>query len=527
MKPSLRPNREGGFPRSVFGLALLLVVAATALWFVSHRRPGIDLTLGGPLLDLRDSTIDGFLLTHQGAQYRFERDTHGYWTLRGAVTDFLDQSAVNSFLGELQDATGGRVLPGTEVQDRRFEFNGTDSQHLTVFTTDGRQQALAVGIDNPVTGYFYASGLGRAACFPVTAALRERLAALPAALQLRVLLPPFDRRLIQEIDLYYGGEAQFLRQREGRWYLRMAGGNPEDWPAEVRAYHQVYGDRRIQDQGSTWLLADSEAVEGLIYQCSEIIVNRIPSPRMAQARLREWELDPPWRRVILRGATINPDSSEAAGNELELAFGPPLASKDVPVLRRGNVLFTEHESVQTLGGSLQELLDLGALSFTVAGGDSLTVRREGTLLLQGFRGPVPQVAPGQQQRPLVESWQTIYPRREQRSDLSQLSYNGLVRNLIVNLDRLEILKVFPPTTVPDVLAPREKVTLLVSFSGQEKAAVKLEFGYLLGPWATEAVESKDGLPPVAMHCPASGQLLQVPGHILVTMRNHFTALKEN
>ncbi len=519
-------DRSGKVPRSALLLVSLILVALAVLFLVSRRSTSHSLIIGGPLLDLDNTTIEEFLLSRDGGQYRFQKKEDGYWTLRGGTTDFLRQSAVTNFLRDLGAAEGGRLFPGTEIEDRRYEFNGPGALRLTVFTADGRRQKLAVGVANPVTGLYYASGLGRPGCFPITAIIRELLAALPASLQLPTLLPQFDRDLVHKVELWYGDELQILQKFEGRWWLRQPKVGVAALGTAALAYHQLYSDRMAVHDGQNWLLANDDRCTQVIYEASEIIVNEIPPPRFAQVRLQEWELDPPWRRVKLFGAGINPDSTEAASGILEIALGMALEDKRVPALRRGNVLMTEGEALHLLSGPLDDFLDLGAITFRVAAGDSMRVTREGSLVLSALRGEAPQVNIGEQKRPLVESWRTIYPTRSQRDDLRELSHNGLTRNLLVNLDRLKILKLLPPTDNARVLSDKERVVFEVF--GPDQVVRKLEFGYLVEEFFPGGLLVEDeGLPPVGLWRPDTGKLLQVPIHVLITLRNHADFLKSN
>ncbi len=538
MNHSVFRNRKGKAQRTPLLLVLLLLGALGTLWLVSRRHQEVDLVLGGPLFDWRNANIEGFLLTRGGAQYRFDKNEVGYWTLKGATSDFLDQGAVENMIAELKEAKGGRVLAGTEVEDRRYEFNSTAAIRLTIFFGDRQSQTLALGVINPVTHYYYASGCGRPGSFPVSEVLFKRLSDLPSTLQLHTLLPFFARKEIQEVEFWYGEEGYRLRKIKGRWWLNQpAKGLQALENTSAIAYHQMYEDRRLQYDGTTWLQANQAAVSLFIYQSSDITIKRFPDPRVALGRLQEWDLDPPWRRVKLSGTAINPDSTEASPDQLEISFGPALAGKDVPALRRGNVLMTEIEAIAVLNSPVGNFLEDRAISFLVSEGDTLRVRREGKLLLKGSRGKAPVVSLGLHQRPAVESWHTEYPLQSQRPDLQGLSYQALVRNFIVNLDRLVILRVWPQVYDPEVLKDKERVVVEVVYSrqadqsGVEPGVQRLEFGFLAGDHlpsgALAPVSTDDGIAPVAMWNPTTGKLLQVPSHILVTMRNHFTGLNQD
>jgi len=198
----------------------------------------------------------------------------------------------------------------------------------------------------------------------------------------------------------------------------------------------------------------------------------------------------------------------------------------VPALRRGNVLMTELEALRSLNAPLGDFLDVGAVSFLLADGDSLSVWREGELVLRGFRGEAPEVLAGSRPRPVVESWLTTFPTRELRPGMTDLSYNGLVRYLITDMDRLETLAVLPPVDDRRILLDKERVVMEID---TPEGMQMLEIGYLdeeyLRLGSRKPVGTDDSMEPVAIWRPETGQLLQVPGFVLVTVRNHVLAVE--
>ena len=136
---TIRPliNRQGGAPRSVLVLVILLVVALGALFLAKRNEPPANLTLGGPLFPVAKKDIEGLLVTRPGQQFRLDRDADGLWSLSGAVSDYVDSLSVDNLLNQITSAYGGSLLPGTDVEDRRYEFNGPQSVRLTVFVTGG------------------------------------------------------------------------------------------------------------------------------------------------------------------------------------------------------------------------------------------------------------------------------------------------------------------------------------------------------------------------------------------------------
>jgi len=115
-------NRDGGAPRSVVILTVLVLVAAGALYLTWQKEPTVDHTLGGFLFPVDVSDIEGLLVTRQGSQFRLDRHENEVWSLSGAVTDYVDPLAVLKLLDTLSRAVGGPLLPGTEVEDRRYRW---------------------------------------------------------------------------------------------------------------------------------------------------------------------------------------------------------------------------------------------------------------------------------------------------------------------------------------------------------------------------------------------------------------------
>jgi hypothetical protein len=514
-------NRDGGVPRSVLILTVLLLVAAGALFFSSQREPVLDYTLGGPLFPVDQSEIEGVLLTRQGAQYRLDRVTGDIWSLSGAVTDYVDSLAVLKLLENLTSAVGGPLLPGTDVEDRRYEFNGPEGIRLTVFRSGGEPITLAMGTANPVAGNFYASGAGRDACFMVPAVLGKMLGELPGSLQARKLLPGLNRKLVDRVDLRRGDRDFLVERRDGLWWMLMPAEGPAYLGREVRDYQAMYTDRRTTDERGDWVLVSNAAMDLQIYQASNIIVREILPPAESVHLLETLGLDPPWRQVTLTGKGINPDPNADSPDRMTIAFGPALSVDSAPVLRRGNVLVTEMEALEVLEQSLGILAHRTALTFLVLQGDTIELEREGRLLLRGERTGVAQTAEGR------KAWLTVFPKSSAmvgNRGISETARNGLSQDVVVDLDRVPVLAVLPPTTDSAVLADRERVRITVTFgTGEEVRTEVIEFGFLvedrLPAGSPPLVYPEDGSSPVGVWFPVSGKLLQVPAQTVVTARN--------
>jgi hypothetical protein len=510
-------NRQGGAPRSVLILVLLLVVATGALFLTRRHEPAADLTLGGPLFPVAKDDIEGLLITRPGEQFRLDRAENGRWSLTGAVSDYVDSLSVDNLLNNLVTAYGGALLPGTDVEDRRYEFNGPSSVRLTVFVAGGEPISLALGAGNPVGGNFYASGAGREACFLVSAGLRKTLDDLPILVQSRKLLPGVTRDKVDMVELFRGSREFLLERRDGRWWILM----PEEGPAflgpEVRDYQAMYDDRRMSDDRGTWILASSAAVHLLIYEVSDIIVRDIKTPEESTAYLDPWSLAPPWRQVTLGGKGLNPDPAHSEPDRMTIAFGPALGEDAVPALRRGIVLVTDGEALNVLKQPLGILAHRTALTSHALQADGLEVRREDRLLVRGARTGVAETTEGR------KAWMTEFPGQGQ-VELADKDRHRFSQDLVVNLDRIEVLTVLPPTGDPGVLADRERVRISLTFGAGENTTIEtLEIGYLveenLPVGSPPLTRGTDGDAPVGLWIPGDGKLMQVPSYTVVTARN--------
>lgn len=513
-------DRRGQVPRSAFYLFILLAVAAGILFFLRRNPAPVDFTLGGPLFNLTETQVESMLVTRGREQYRLDRQADGYWTLSGARNDFLDQDAVASLVGRLLAATGGRLLPGSEPEDRRYDFNGPEAIRLTLFGPEGRTEKLAVGTSNPVTGFWYGSGAGRTACFPVAPGLRENLIAVPASLQLTTLLPDFASEQVQKIEIWRGERRDVLERHQGRWWLERPTDPSWDAGSWFRSYTRYYHDREIAFGDRAWLLADLARVNLLIYESSSIKVSGLIGPEEAALLSPEFLGAFPWRRVVLEGAGLNPDPTFGPSHRLDIAFDSPLEPSWIPALRRGNLLRTLPEAIQTVSEPAHALLDSRALAFGPSLADSLVMSREDQVVLRAHRDQRP-ARPGERRklRP-SDFWLTDVPTPAE-TGLDATGHHGRSRNLMANLETVPTLRVLPPTSDPSVLKPQEQVRLVLTYAGS-RGTTTVHIGFLdedrLPAGSPPLALPEDGLDPVGVWLPGSGQLLQIPGHFITTAR---------
>ena len=523
-------TRSGSLWRTVWILALVLILAGGLLGKIHSDRPAFDFALGGPLLPYTPDQIDGLLLTRGGAQYRLDRTGDGVWTLTGAVTDFVEVPALENFLKELTAARGGGLLPGTEPEDRRYEFNGPDAIRLTVFTLAGERTRLALGVSNPVTGLIYAFGAGRRACFPVTPEFRQALVGLPDAVRTQTLLPPFPLQSVTGVEIKGGRSDTRLIRQDGLWWLRAEDPALDDLGPLTRSYQALYRDRRREREDGLWILADSGAVNLLVYEISSLIVREFVPAARAEANLADWNLDPPNRLVTLSGSQLNPDPRYGDPGSLVIAFGLSLDGKLAPVRRLENVLLTDELALRSLEKSAADLVEIQALTFPAVLADSIQVLFQGREVLRGHRDP-------DQFARLLErkgndldrvggrlAWVIDFPVFPVVTNPPNEPLHIRVRSLVVELDRLPILTVLPPAAEDGMFAEdgRSRITVFMTDPEGPRSEV-LEFGWLeaerLPPGSPPLARSTEGERPAGLWLPRTGQLLQVPPQTLVTIRN--------
>ncbi len=514
-------------PRSALWLVVILAVALAVLVYLRRRPEPADFTLGGPLFHTPADQIDGLLLTRDGAQYRLDRQPSGRWALSGAVRDYLDQEAVGRLLRRLTQATGGRLLAGSEPEDRRYDFNGPGAMRLTLFATDGSTEKLVVGARNPVTGGWYGSGAGRPACFPVSDGLHEVLKAIPLSQRLDKLLPLTDPAAVDTVMIQRGEITDLLARRHGRWFLRQPAEGDPALGAPYLAYRRLYQDREREEDGVRWTLANDVLVGQLVYECSGLSAQRILPPGDAARLLVGLGEGDIWRRVRLLGQGINPDPGEGSADLLEISFLPAGNAQSQPVRRLNTVLLAEVEAANTLAEPLSHLVDMRALGFRPGLADSLHVFREGRLLLRAHRDVAASALPGRIQRREVDYWLLDQPSILDTGK-DPLKHHVQATHFLVDLDRTPILKALPAARNGQALKEKEQVTLVFFFPegpqgpGLASGRVELRVGFLdrehLPAGSGDLALPPDGLEPAGMWRVDTGQLLQIPAHPITTAR---------
>jgi hypothetical protein len=500
-------NRRLRGPQLATVALLAVAVAAGAyLWSTRSAPRGSPAALGGPLLPPSSSPIDALLVNVRGQSYRLDRLPGGAWTLGGALTDDVDQRAMAALVDTLLSASGGPLLPGTVPGDRRYEFNGPDGVQVVVHRADGTTVDFALGVVNPVTGMRYATGAGRRFCFTVPTWLRDRLAALPDAVRARALVPGLDPLAVARVTIVGDAATRTLVRRDDVWWL-AAPADPSTLGPLATSYQALYGDRRRQDADGVWLRASTAAVRRLVHEAGQTAIRELaPSARAAELAAR-WQLDPPWARVTMSGAGLRPHLAGAPGGldtTATVDFGPPLDETRAPAARHGHVLVVGREAVETLLQPAGALLELGALPVPALAADLVEVEWEGRPLLRGARRGQPDANDGRR------AWLAELPAAEGWSGL-EADRHGLVRDLVVNLERQRITEVLPPRREPSPLREDGLAVLTLTFgTGADASRYQRRIGWLREPAAAARAAVWD---------PQTGQLLGIPDDLPVTMRN--------
>jgi len=340
---------------------------------------------------------------------------------------------------------------------------------------------------------------------------------LPVSVQEDQLLPPFDTADLTEIEVWRGSEKLTIIPDDSRWWIE----EPEDGMAQLgisfRHYNAVYSDRRRLVDGKPWLLADPRAVEKLIYESSQVLVRDIVSPAETSTKMEEWSLNPFWRKIVFHGQGINNDPNSESADELTVTYGPPLDNDYVPLLRRGNLMLADVMAVQTLGSPLENWLDTGAMPFRVEVGDSLHMEKEGRWVISAYPGHDEDIS---RWVGTIADQEKLYINKKERLNV--------IENMILNLDQLEIIQVLPPSQKSEVLLAKEHVGMVFWTSNEGVSGQRnVEFGWLdLGKLpggdvarAEKLAQEYDGQRPAGMWVPGTGQLLQIPAHLVISFRN--------
>ncbi len=476
-------------------LAVLIAVAAGAwLWTWSQpERPGRGLA-GGPLFDAAAADVVSLEIRRPTGASTLERRGDG-WVLTGQVDDpFVDPDRAQAVLTALMTGEGQPVLPGTEPDARRFGFGGPASLELALRLRGGGRERLALGDASEVAGMIYASGAGRPGVFGIGGGLYARLARLPDSVRLARVLPPVRAADLDSLRLGRRGGATWLfaPDEHQRWWLRRPGGTAS-LVGDAARYHGQYQDRRRDDGGVVWLLADERRLREVVYRASDTAVAGFPAPgEITGPVLADAGLQPPYRTLTLHRTGGDPW-------RLELGEEQQAAHNTVMVRRETALVVARGPALRPLEGPLSDFLDLGALSFRPGAADSFRVDGADRPVIVAQRAADPQA-----RRDELESiWDAVAPPGWELV-FGPVAARNQASDLQITLDRLEARRILPPASEDPLAAtPRWRLRAWLP----DGRAPEVWFGRL----------AADQRP--AVWDPADGKVIVVPEEILVTLRN--------
>lgn len=490
-------------PRSLLPLVVLLAVAGGWLLLDGRGRPTDGDAeasrdpdgAGVRLVPFEPADIALIEVERTAGVLAFSRDVAGAWRFTRGCDDRADDAAATELAGIIVETSALSLLAETATGEEaaRFGLSGDDAVTLRVTARDGRTAACTVGLRNPVRAACYALVAGRPGTWTVPYTLRVRLLSLPDIVRLRRLWPGFAPATVETLALRPAGAVApdlFARDGAGAWWLRV----PVDGSARAgtvfAAYARLYGDRETRRDGTAWWRAQDRAVDNLTFQLGQIDVKLFGAREAPAETLRAAGLLPaPLSvRVALRG-----------GETLRVAFGHPDGDGNQFALRdgRSHLLRVGAAVAGVAATPLADFLRTDALPFALSGTDSFTLKDAG--------------------RATVRAW-----RRDSVWSTSLVPLSGagpsaadLVKDLLVTLDRLPIVRPLPPVPAGrDPLARESRFVLTVWRAGRSVPDLEAHFGRMeAGGDAASA--------PAALWMPATGQLLVVPAEIVFSLRALF------
>ncbi|MDY0108559.1 MAG: hypothetical protein RBT60_01315 [Candidatus Krumholzibacteria bacterium] len=468
-------------------LGLVVIAAGIGLWRWSGtgaRAP--DLLFGSALFRFSPAEVESFEVRRLAGTTVLRRDAAGRWLLTGLVNDLVHEERAVAVLAALVSGDGYAELPGTEPDERRFGFGNETWLEIVFHLREGSSERIALGDANPVAEMIYASGAGRRHVFGVGGDYYTVAASLPDNLRLPRLLPPLRAADADSLRIDRRGDGSVVCANfdDERWWLRLPDGAAVPAGKSER-YHSRYTDRRLERGGATWLLADVRRIREIVFRATDTALVSFPEPdRDAPDQLAEYGLLP-----FYRGLTIY----AAGGDSLRVEFGEQRGEplRVVPARRQGTLVIARAEALWPLEGSLQEFIELGALSFRPEAADSFRVDEPSRPLLWARRA-----AASRGWEPIVpEGWRLTFGREDTANHLADLQ---------MNLDRLECLDVMAPAPA-DPLQSDERWRLRAWLPGGRAHEV----------WLGRLAD--DGRPVV--WDPQDGKCLEIPEQLLISLRN--------
>jgi hypothetical protein len=295
--------RGSAIPRSVYPLLILLVVAALWLWRGGGEPTGPRLVFDTPIESIQACAVQG-----PNGLTTLERTPDG-WRLDGVSPDLADVDGVTALLNTLTATLRTDAVGDADWRASSAIYGLEDAGIFSVsLATDDDTSRLRIGVQNPATGLFYATGAGSDALFMVGEDLVGNLNALPSGVRARILWPGFGRDDPDTLRLRFADHDDWdlaARDLGGRWWLRMPADGWSRTGRVARDYHRQHADRRKTEAGAEWLrLRDREVANLLAY--------------LEDARVRDFlgpETTPPTRAFAVRVA--GRESHEVIFGELE------------------------------------------------------------------------------------------------------------------------------------------------------------------------------------------------------------------
>ena len=476
-------------------VAVAVLAAAWWLWSWSEDEEHGRGLAGGPLFDVGMADVASLEIRRPSGVTVIARQ-HDRWRATGLVDDLIDADRFEPTLGDLLAGVGQPVIAGTEPDERRYGFGGDGSLELVFHLTRGGRRRLALGDANPATGVVYASGAGRIGVFGVGGGLYAAASRLPDSARLARLLPTVTLADLDSLVLQRrgGDPLVFAPLDDGRWWLRLEGDHGRPAGRAAR-YHDRYADRRRDQAGATWALADDRRLRDVVFRASDTAVTGfLPPGAGAGAHLADRGLAPPYRTVVMHRTGAEP-WRVAFGEVQERQPG----MRTVAARRQQALVLTRPEAVTPSEGAVSDFLDLGALSFPVAAVDSLRLDTPDRPVLWGRRVLDDRTARERKQRP----WAAITPAGWRLAFGADATADH-VADMQMRLDRLACESVLAPSAT-DPLAADERWRLRTWSAAGEAHEV----------WFGRLADSGDA----AVWNPADGRLLTIDADFLVTLRN--------
>jgi len=396
-------------PRSVYPLLVLLVAAALWLWRGGGEPTGPRLIFDTPIESIQACVVRG-----PNGLTSLERAPEG-WRLDGVSPDLADADGVTALLTHLVGTLRTDAVVGADWRTTS-ETYGLDEDGIFAvsLTADGDTSRLRIGVQNPATGLFYATGAGSDALFMVGEDLVGNLNVLPNGVRAGMLWPGFRRDDPDTLRLRFADHDDWdlaARDPGGRWWLRT----PADgWSRTGRVahdYHVGHAGRHKTEAGADWLrLRDREITNLLAY--------------LEGAHVRDFlgpEATPPTRAFAVR----------VAGREThEVIFGELETENRAQAWRDGYArgLVLPGEIPRECAGGLPQYLHTDLLDRGLATADSFALSRMDLGLVRFVN--------------TEHGWVLTHPADSPNPRRLKL----MATDLVHLLDRLAIERVLKPTT---------------------------------------------------------------------------------